>query len=466
MLRSPIGSDPALAAAASGTTAPPPSAYCRLAASLAYEGSPFHGFARQEGLLTVQGSLEEALSLLAHHEIETVCAGRTDAGVHGRGQVVSFDFPRSLVDQRGLRSLARSLNALTHDQIAIRDLVVKAPDFSARFSARYREYRYFIACSSWRPVIVENLCWHHPAPLDLDAMRKAAAYLRGEHDFASFCRKESARGKVTVREIYELSLAPCSYFGMELLAITVRGNAFLHSMVRSIVGSLVAVGCHRRDPSWIREVLAAKDRDAAGESAPAHGLVLWSVAFDDLSSSDHLTSFRADPLSATSDEGELDAKGTKAGDAQSTGAESAHEAGAPDFIVADTLGDDADTARSSHGVYGDAPLDAAGAWEGGESSAPGSAAFGPSMPKEMPNASVSKEQIPREGASSKSTVRASRGQADTSEEHPAHPRYQKPADPLAAEGEPSLVIEVSVRPPYMATKRKRRGKKPRGDKRG
>ncbi len=252
-----------------------------LSATVGYHGAPFAGFARQPGLITVQGSLEEALATVFRCPVETVCAGRTDAGVHARGQVVSFSVPDELLCDRAMSSLARSLNALTHDAIVVSDVRCRDSGFSARFSATEREYRYFIALGDVPPLFMADFSWHIPRPLDVDAMQEAAAYLVGEHDFKSFCLAASAQGKPTCRNVHGIGFEIQEILGDTVLVITVKGNAFLHSMVRTIVGTLVLVGRGLRPPEWVDEVLEARDRSAAGENAPACGLVFWAVTYGD-----------------------------------------------------------------------------------------------------------------------------------------------------------------------------------------
>ena len=267
------------------------------ALKIAYNGAPFCGFARQPGQLTVQGNLEEALQILTHTEIETVCAGRTDAGVHARGQVVNFflpegdgpwregDGPLGLgIREQGLgisgtEKILRSINALTHDGISVLGMKEVDEDFSARFSAKQREYRYFINNKKTPPVFASDFSWHLSKPLDVEAMCMAAMFLIGEHDFKSFCLACSSVDKTTMREVSDITIASAEFFGEELLQITVKGNAFLHSMVRTIVGTLVEVGKGKKEPSWVKEVLQAKDRQAAGKNAPAKGLVFWNVEY-------------------------------------------------------------------------------------------------------------------------------------------------------------------------------------------
>ena len=252
------------------------------ALTLGYDGAPFAGFARQPGQLTVQGDVEEALSLLFRQQVLTVCAGRTDAGVHARGQVVSFSIPDAAIKGRSKRTLLRSLNALTHELITVKNIEEKPQGFSARFDAVSREYRYHICIDDVPPLFMRDYSWHIPKPLDVEAMRLAAAYLEGEHDFKSFCLAASAKDKTTFRYVEKVQVEPAQVMDENLLVITVKGNAFLHSMVRTMVGTLVKVGAGHREPEWVKHVLAACDRSAAGETAPARGLVFWSVDYEGL----------------------------------------------------------------------------------------------------------------------------------------------------------------------------------------
>ena len=250
-----------------------------LSLTVSYNGGPFCGFARQPGKLTVQGELEQALSLVMRRPVEVVCSGRTDAGVHALGQVVSFNVSADELESRSLYSLRRSLNALTHEDITVRTVEEREPGFSARFDAQWREYHYHICLDDTPPLFMRDFSWFVHADLDIPAMRQAARYLEGEHDFKSFCMAASAVGKPTCRNVHEISLSRETIMGEEVLTIKVVGNAFLHSMVRTIVGTLVMVGRGLRKPEWVSEVLNARDRTAAGENAPAGGLVFWKVQY-------------------------------------------------------------------------------------------------------------------------------------------------------------------------------------------
>ncbi|MDF1542668.1 MAG: tRNA pseudouridine(38-40) synthase TruA [Anaerosomatales bacterium] len=247
-----------------------------LALTIAYDGAPFSGFARQPGRETVQGSIEQALAVVLRREVVTVGAGRTDAGVHALGQVVSFESDGS---EPELRTLVRSLNALVCEGVVVTGVCRAAAGFSARFDAEAREYRYRLVPGPTPPLFLDEVAWWVRHTVDLGAMRAAAASLVGEHDFRSFCVAGSAEGRSTRRSIELVEIVPEEHLGEHCVTVRVVGNAFLHSMVRVIVGSLVEVGLGRRDPEWIADVLGACDRSAAGPTAPACGLTLWHVSY-------------------------------------------------------------------------------------------------------------------------------------------------------------------------------------------
>ena len=246
-----------------------------------YLGTPFCGFAKQNGLITVQGELESALKTIFRRDIDTVCAGRTDTGVHAKGQVISFDLYSDEFNMCTNESLKRSLNALTHDNICIQKVVEMPNGFSARFDADWREYRYIIADGSHQPLFSRDFTWWVSSckTLDINAMKKASSYLVGEHDFKSFCVALSAQGKNTVRDIKQIDIYEEDMLDEKGIVIKVIGNAFLHSMIRTMAGTLVEVGCNRRSPQWVIDVLNACNRRAAGPKAPAHGLVFWHVQY-------------------------------------------------------------------------------------------------------------------------------------------------------------------------------------------
>ena len=251
---------------------------------LGYRGADFAGFAAQPTQRTVAGELDTALTTFLRREVDLTCAGRTDAGVHAIAQHVSLPVLQEELELSAHR-LTVGLTALLPDDISVLDVYRAAPDFSARFDARSRSYRYRIACGSSRPVLMWDSAWWVREELDDTAMDAAAQLLQGEHDFVSFCKAASAEailedGRSTNRNISSISVTRQTELGESLVCIDVCGNAFLHSMVRTIAGTLVEVGRGKRETQWVGEVLAAKNRMAAGQTAPAKGLVLNNVEYD------------------------------------------------------------------------------------------------------------------------------------------------------------------------------------------
>ena len=258
-----------------------------LVLELGYRGTDFSGFAEQEGYRTVAGSLKKALATALRRDVELVCAGRTDAGVHAISQYVSVPVYDSELDLSGRRLLA-SLTALVPDDISIRRVLRANEDFSARFDASSRSYRYRISCGRQRPMqLLGYTWWLRPAQdLNVEAMNEAAQLLVGEHDFTSFCKVTSARilkeqGRSTSRNVMSLSVTREQEMGEQVTAIDITGNAFLHNMVRIITGTLVEVGREHRDPAWVGEVLAEQNRTAAAQTAPPEGLTFTNVSYPD-----------------------------------------------------------------------------------------------------------------------------------------------------------------------------------------
>lgn len=260
----------------------------RLRLDLAYRGAPFHGWARQPGLLTVQGRLEEALSLITRQPAQLTVAGRTDAGVHARGQVAHLDVPaefwislsrgREENDQvRGERLRAR-LEGLAgrglNGALAIKQVRVVSRDFDARFSALSRTYRYLI-CDDPR---AQDPCRldiaRTSSPLRTDNMQVAAQALCGEHDFLPFAKPRE--GATTVRTLHSFTI---SRPHPGIVQAMIRADAFCHSQVRFMMGALIEIGRGKYQPNWIGELLAAGVRDQRVPLADGRGLTLWEVAY-------------------------------------------------------------------------------------------------------------------------------------------------------------------------------------------
>lgn len=258
----------------------------QLVLKVGYRGVGFAGYAEQEDERTVAGELRRALEILFRRPCELTCAGRTDAGVSALSQYVSLPVTEEELAVREPRRFWRSLSAITPDDISIRGLYVAESSFSARFDALGRRYRYRIACGNVQPVLSWDHVWWVRAGLDSAAMNEAAQALVGEHDFRSFCKGSSASkliedGRSTSRFLREVRVHELCEAGENLLVVDVEGNAFLHNMVRIIVGSFVEVGRGNRPVEWVKAVLDACDRRVAGPTAPAKGLVFEGVSYPD-----------------------------------------------------------------------------------------------------------------------------------------------------------------------------------------
>ena len=237
---------------------------------LAYDGTGFRGWARQPRVRTVEGILEEALDRVLRTPPALSVAGRTDAGVHARGQVASFEAPEGV----DLDRLRRAVNGMLAPEVVVLSAVRAPAGFDARHSAAAREYRYRIDLAPVPDPFTARYVWHRPGALSLGGMRRAAHDLVGEHDFASFGRPSDPRGP-TVRRLERLTVVRTRHS----LQIAARANAFLQQMVRSLVGTLVDVGEGRIGPEAMPRIIAARDRSTAGRVAPPHGLTLERVIY-------------------------------------------------------------------------------------------------------------------------------------------------------------------------------------------
>ncbi|MDW8445153.1 MAG: tRNA pseudouridine(38-40) synthase TruA [Acetobacteraceae bacterium] len=245
----------------------------RYALLVEYDGGGFVGWQRQETGPSVQQALEEAAARLADGAVpEVVGAGRTDAGVHAEGQVAHLDLVREMEPDR----LAEALNFhLGAARIAVRAAARVAETFHARFSAKARAYRYAILNRRARPVLAAGRVWHVKHGLDLDAMRAAARHLIGRHDFTSF-RAVACQAASAVKTLDRLDVLREG----ETILVVAEARSFLHHQVRNMVGTLKLVGEGRLSPGDIPRILAARDRSAAGPTAPAEGLTLTQVRYD------------------------------------------------------------------------------------------------------------------------------------------------------------------------------------------
>lgn len=242
----------------------------RIALGLEYDGSGFSGFERQPARRTVQGEVEEALTRIAASPIRVICAGRTDAGVHASAQVVHFDTSAP----RPRHAWVRGTNTYLPKDVAVQWARIVDDDFHARFLALRRRYRYIIVNRSTRPALLAGRAAWEFRPIDARLMRIGARHLVGEHDFSSF-RAAGCQASNPVRRVHRIDVRRIG----ERIAIDVEANAFLQHMVRNIAGTLLAIGTGKRAPGWTASVLAARDRTAAGVTAPPGGLYLVGVDY-------------------------------------------------------------------------------------------------------------------------------------------------------------------------------------------
>ena len=238
---------------------------------VAYDGTEFHGFAAQANMRTVAGVLAEVMSPVLHDDVELTCAGRTDTGVHARGQVVSCPV-ESDVDPA---VVVRAVNAELGPEVVVRSAELVDASFDARRSACWRSYRYTIVNRPAPDPFLARYAWWVPEPLDLARLRLASDPFVGEHDFCTFCRK-GPEGSTSVRRVFESGWHDD---GDGVLRYDIRANAFCRRMVRSIVGTLVDVGIGKLRPGDMLRILQARDRAAAGDVAPADGLCLREVGY-------------------------------------------------------------------------------------------------------------------------------------------------------------------------------------------
>lgn len=242
----------------------------RIALGIEYNGSAYHGWQDQNNALTIQPVLEKALSEFANHDLRIICAGRTDAGVHALNQVIHFDTTAERTD----RGWVLGPNANLPSDISIRWMRKVPDDFSARFSALSRSYRYLINNQSIRsPLMHRRATWYFE-PLDADRMHTAAQFLLGEQDFSAY-RASRCQSNRPFRNVRHLSVKREG----DRVIVDVTANAFLYHMVRNIVGALLEVGTGRRDVSWTKELLEGRVRAKGANTAPADGLYLVDVAY-------------------------------------------------------------------------------------------------------------------------------------------------------------------------------------------
>ena len=241
---------------------------------LAYDGTKYAGWQVQPNQRTIQGLMETAVYKVTGKEVKVLSSGRTDAGVHAHGQVISF----KVDSEHEPDVLCRAINAHTPFDIYLRGLEITRDDFHPIRDAVSKRYRYLMQPGPVMDPLSLKYAWSHPKSVDLDAMRTAAQYFIGEHDFASFEASKSDR-KTTVRNVFSLDLMEHYAHDARFIKIDIRADGFLYNMVRNIVGSLSRVGTGKEEPEWILDVFAACDRKRAVQTAPAEGLYLMDVDY-------------------------------------------------------------------------------------------------------------------------------------------------------------------------------------------
>lgn len=241
-----------------------------IALGIEYDGSQYCGYQRQLDVQSVQGQLEAALTKVANEPINVFCAGRTDTGVHATGQVVHF---KTSV-QRKEAAWTMGVNTHLPKDIAVRWVKYVSDDFHARFSATARRYRYIIYNHRYRPAVLSHGITHVHVPLDEHKMQQAAQCLVGENDFTSF-RAVQCQSRTPWRKVMHVNVVRQGQY----VIVDIKANAFVHHMVRNIVGSLIEVGCGNQPVDWMAYLLALKDRTQAAATAKAAGLYLVSVDY-------------------------------------------------------------------------------------------------------------------------------------------------------------------------------------------
>ncbi len=246
--------------------------FMRYKITIEYDGTNYYGWQKQDGLRTIAGTIETAIFNITGQETQVFGSGRTDTGVHAKGQVAHFDIEKQFEPYK----LMMAINAhLVKDDISVINCEEVSEDFHARFSSKKRYYQYIILNRTPKEALDKNRVWRISQDLNIDQMQKAANYLLGNHDFSSF-RSSQCTALSPVKTIDYINITKNG----EYIYIDISAKSFLHHMVRNIVGTLVDVGLSKQEPSWVKEVLESKDRTKAGITAPAQGLYFVKVDYD------------------------------------------------------------------------------------------------------------------------------------------------------------------------------------------
>ena len=247
----------------------------RVKVTVSYDGAAYQGFQLQSNGVTIQSVMEDALGRLLQETVRVRAAGRTDAGVHARKQVIEF----ADSGRRSPGTIVRGGNALLPADIRFLSAEVVSPSFDVLRSAKSKEYRYFIYIAPVASPFLARYAWHLDRPIDLGSMRDGLAHIVGRHDFSSF-RGQGCTARTTVREIFRAGIEAEAIPGLH--SVRVAGSGFLRHMVRNVVGTLVDIGRGKGPANRVRDLLGQRDRTLAGPTAPPHGLFLWEVAYGEL----------------------------------------------------------------------------------------------------------------------------------------------------------------------------------------
>lgn len=239
--------------------------------TIEYDGKEYHGWQKQPNRLNIQGEIEKAIETITGEKVELIGSGRTDSGVHAFAQVANFKIENNFP----IEKMAIAINSQLKKSIRIQKAEEVEENFHSRYHCHRKTYAYVIDNSEQGSAIYRNLSYHVPQALDIEAMKKGAEYLIGEHDFSSF-KSSGTSNKSSIRTIYKVKV----FKERERIVIELTGNGFLYNMVRIISGTLLEIGLKERKPEEMKSILEAKDRQKAGKTLPAHGLFLKNVEYE------------------------------------------------------------------------------------------------------------------------------------------------------------------------------------------
>lgn len=237
---------------------------------VAYDGTNYNGFAKQPNGITIQETLEKAIEGIVQKPVHIIGAGRTDTGVHAKGQCCVFDADTKVPVEK----LATAINSKLPKDIAVRLVEIVEDDFHPRYGAKRKTYRYQILNAKTRDPFLYKYAYFYPYKLDIERMKEAAGHMIGEHDFACFCSAHSGV-KTTTRIIYDINIQKQG----DLITVDICGNGFLYNMVRIIIGTLLQVGSHKLSTGYVKTIIESKNRDLAGPTAPPEGLTMMHIIY-------------------------------------------------------------------------------------------------------------------------------------------------------------------------------------------